>query len=235
MWAAQAEALSDCYRVVNVDLRGHGRSSSARSGLSLGDLADDHISVLDDLGIEQATWVGLSIGGMISLRAVIDHPERVNALVIADASGAAEPASGRVRYRAMGAGSKLLGIGTFMSPILKLMFGATTFREQPELVEEWRQRLSGVDIDSIVNMMGPLFGREEVLSRLGGVCVPALVFAGEEDRAQPPARSREIVAALPSAELVIIPEAGHLSALEQPEVVTAVIRDFLVAALPAVR
>ena len=110
MWAAQAEALSDSYRVVNVDLRGHGRSSPANGGLSLSDLANDHIGVLDDLGIEQATWVGLSIGGMISLRAVIDHPERVNALVIADSSGAAEPAAGRVRYRAMEMGSKLLGM-----------------------------------------------------------------------------------------------------------------------------
>ena len=95
--------------------------------------------------------------------------------------------------------------------------------------------MAGVDVDSIVRMMGPLFGRSEVLSRLGEIRVPALVFAGEEDRAQPPARSRELAAALPNAELVMIPEAGHLSALEQPEVVTEVIRDFLAAALPVAR
>jgi len=232
MWAAQAEALSSSYRVVNVDLRGHGRSSPAVEGLSLSDLATDHVAVLDTLGIERAVWAGLSIGGMIGLRAALEHPGRVSGLVIADSSGAAEPAMAKMRYWAMGRGSKLLGISAFMSPVLKLMFGATTHREQPELVSEWRERIKGVDIDSIVRLMGPLFGREEILSRLGEIKVPSLVLAGEEDRAQPPARSRALAAALPNAELVMIPEAGHLSALEQPEVVTAVIRDFLVEAFP---
>ena len=138
MWAAQAEALSGAYRVVSVDLQGHGKSSSAVDGLGLSDMVTDHVGVLDDLGIEQATWVGLSIGGMISLLAALEHPERVGALVIADSSGAAEPGAARMRYRAMGMGSKLFGMGLFMSPILKLMFGATTHREQPELVSEWR-------------------------------------------------------------------------------------------------
>jgi pimeloyl-ACP methyl ester carboxylesterase len=233
MWAAQAEALSSSYRVVNVDLRGHGQSSAAPDGLSLSDLAADHVAVLDTLGIERAIWVGLSIGGMIGLRAALEHPERVGGLVIADSSGAAEPGMARLRYRAMGTGSKLFGIGSFMSPILKLMFGATTHREQPELVSEWGERMKGIDLDSIVRLMGPLFGREEVLSRLGEIKVPALVLAGDEDRAQPPARSRELADGLPNAEFVIIPEAGHLSALEQPEVVTTVIRDFLAEAFPA--
>jgi pimeloyl-ACP methyl ester carboxylesterase len=233
MWAAQAEALSSSFRVVNVDLRGHGQSSSAPAGLSLSDLANDHVAVLDHLGIERAVWVGLSIGGMIGMRAALEHPERVGGLVIADSSAASEPGIARLRYRAMGAGSKLFGIGTFMKPILKLMFGPTTHREQPELLAEWGERMKGVDLDSILRMMGPLFGREEVLSRLGEIRVPALVLAGEEDRAQPPARSREIADGLPNAELVLIPEAGHLSALEQPEVVTTVMRDFLAEAFPA--
>lgn len=233
MWAAQAEALSNSWRVVNVDLRGHGQSCAAPDGLSLADLATDHVAVLDTLGIERAVWVGLSIGGMIGMRAALDHPERVAGLVIADSSAAAEPAMARLRYRAMGAGSKLFGIGTFMKPILKLMFGATTHREQPALVAEWGERMKGIDLDSILRMMAPLFGREEVLSRLKEIRVPALVMAGEEDLAQPPARSREIAEGLPNAELVIIPEAGHLSALEQPEVVTTVIRDFLAEAFPA--
>lgn len=232
MWEVQAAALSGAYRVINVDLRGHGQSCSACAGLTLDDLVADHLSVLDDLSVESAAWVGLSIGGMIGMRAALTHPDRVSALVIADSSAAAEPLAPRMRYRAMGLGSKLFGIRTFMPQILKLMFGASSHRDQPELVSEWGARLATVDLDSIVRMMPSLFGREEVLSRLGEIRVPALVIVGEEDQAQPMARSREIAAALPNAEFVTIPEAGHLSALEQPEMVTEVIREFLAGAFP---
>ncbi len=80
--------------------------------------------------------------------------------------------------------------------------------------------------------MKPLFGRDSLLDRLGEIRVPALVLVGEEDLAQPPARARQITAGLPSAELVVVPEAGHLTAVEQPEVVTQTIRDFLLESLP---
>jgi len=232
MWAAQASVLAGSYRTINVDLRGHGRSSPAAPGLSVDDLVDDHLAVLDELGVERAVWAGLSLGGMIALRAALVAPERVSALILADTSAAAEPTMVSLRYRAMGLGTRLAGIDLFMRRILALMFGPTTRQQQPDLVEEWRQRLAGVHVPSTLNLMKPLFGRDSILDRLNEIRVPSLVLVGEEDRAQPPARSREIANGLPNAELVIVPEAGHLSAVEQPEVVTEVMRDFLLEALP---
>ena len=232
MWAAQAEYLSSSYRTVNVDLRGHGRSSHAGPGLTIYDLVDDHLAVLDELGIERAVWAGLSIGGMIALRAALTAPERVSALVLADTSAATEPALPVLRYRAMGMGTRVAGLDLFLNRIMTLMLGSTTRRGNPELVAEWRRRIGGVHVPSILNLMKPLFGRDSVLERLDEIRVPSLVLVGEEDRAQPPARSREIANGLPNAELVVVPEAGHLAAVEQPEVVSETMRDFLVGALP---
>jgi pimeloyl-ACP methyl ester carboxylesterase len=232
MWAAQTEALSSSYRTVNVDLRGHGESSAAGPGLSLFDLVHDHVAVLDELGIERAVWVGLSIGGMIALRAALRAPERVSALVLADTSAASEPGVRRLRYRAMGAGARLVGLGPFMGQVMALMLGPSTHRDRPDLVAEWRARIVAAHLPSILNLTGALFARESLLDRLGEILVPTLVLVGEEDEAQPPARSRELAAGLPNAELIVVPEAGHLSPLEQPEVVSETIRDFLVEALP---
>lgn len=232
MWARQAADLSSSYRTVNVDLRGHGRSSPAPPGLVLYDLVDDHLAVMDELGIERAVWAGLSIGGMIAMRAALVAADRVSALILADTSAAAEPSLPVLRYRAMGLGVRVLGMGPFLGRILAIMFGATTRRENPELVDEWRRRIAAAHVPSVLNLMKPLFGRESVLDRLAEILVPALVLVGEEDRGQPPARSREIARALPNADLVIVPEAGHLSALEQPEVVSETMRDFLLDALP---
>ena len=232
MWAAQAESLSSSWRTVNVDLRGHGRSSVAPPGLTIYDLVDDHLAVLDELGIERAVWAGLSIGGMIALRAALVAPERVSALILADTSAASEPALPVLRYKAMGMGTRVAGIDLFLNRIMTIMFGSTTRRRNPELVAEWRQRIGSVHVPSVLNLMKPLFGRDSLLERLDEIRVPALVLVGEEDRAQPPARSRELAAGLPNAELVMVPEAGHLAALEQPEVVSETMRDFLVEALP---
>jgi pimeloyl-ACP methyl ester carboxylesterase len=232
MWAQQAAYLASSWRTVNVDTRGHGQSSPAGPGLTIYDLVDDHLAVLDDLGIERAVWAGLSLGGMIALRAALVAPERVSALVLADTSAATEPAWPVLRYRAMGMGTRVAGFEPFLGRIMTLMFGTTTRRRNPELVAEWRRHIAGSHVPSILNLMKPLFGRDSLLDRLGEIHVPALVLVGEEDRAQPPARSRQIASGLANAELVVVPEAGHLAAVEQPEVVSETMRDFLVEALP---
>ncbi len=227
MWAAQAEALSESYRVINLDLRGHGDCGPAEDECSIGDLVYDVLAVLDHLEIEEAVWCGLSIGGMTAMRAAISQPDRVAALVVADSTAAAETLYKRVKYATMGTASRVLGVRRMMPAVLPLMFGRTTLREQPELVEEWGERMAETHLPSLLNVLRTLMRRRSMLERLGEVRVPTLVLVGEEDRSLPPKHSRAIEKAIPGAEVTIIPEAGHLSALEQPEAVTAAIRDFL--------
>lgn len=232
MWAYQAAELSSSYRVVNLDLRGHGDSGPAEDPFTPYDLVDDVVTVLDHLGIERAVWCGLSIGGMTALRAALTVPDRVDALIVADATGGRDAALTRLKYSLMGRAAKLVGTRRLMPRVLPIMFGPTALREQPELVAEWSERMASVDIGSLLNVLEVLQNRDVILDRLGEIRVPTLIMVGEEDRGQPPARSRELERAIPGAELVIIPEAGHLSALEQPEVVNEVMHDFLRDAFP---
>lgn len=227
MWCGQVPALTGKFRVLNLDFRGHGRSGAVTRAFSLYDAVSDVVAVLDELGIEKAVWCGLSIGGMIALRAALTCPQRVNGLILLDTDAGAETPLRKLRYYGMGLGARLLGIGPFLSPIARLMFGATTRQQNPTLVSEWKREFSTVDIPSVLRGLDALMQRDSLLARLPQISVPALVLVGKEDRSLPPSLARRIHDLLPDSSLVQVPAAGHLSALEQPAAVTEAILDFL--------
>ena len=227
MWGPQLGPLSERYRVVNIDQRGHGRSGEATGRFEIYDLVDDVVSVLDRLEIERAVWGGLSIGGMIAMRAALRYPERMCGLIIVDSHAGRETTYKKIKYRAMNLGAKLIGLRPFLPAVNPLMFGRTTLEDNPGLVEEWGERFSSVHLPSISATLGALMRRDDVVDRLGSVQVPTLVIVGDEDVSLPVEYSREIVTAIPGARLVVVEKAGHLSALEQPEAVTDAMLKFL--------
>jgi len=227
MWRGQVSALRSRYRVINPEFRGHGQSGPVTAPFSLYDAVRDTVGVLDALEIERAVWCGLSIGGMVGLRAALTVPERVSALVIMDSDAGAEITYRKLKYGAMGFMVRRVGVGPFVPTVSGLMFGATTRREQPELVDEWRQIFAEFDVPSALHCLDALVGRDSLLDQLPSIDVPCLVMVGDEDRSLPPPVSRRINDGLPNSEFVEIRGAGHLSALEQPGQVNDALELFL--------
>jgi pimeloyl-ACP methyl ester carboxylesterase len=227
MWEYQVPRLAESYRVVNADLRGHGRSGPIAGPIEAADLVDDVLAILDHIGIERAVWAGLSIGGMVALRAALSHPDRVAGLILLDTHAGEERLYRKIKYRTLATGAKLLGLRPFLPAVTPLMFGATTRLEKPQLVEHWREIIAAMDVESLDRVLGALLGRESLVDRLGEIEMPTLVMVGEEDRALSPSCSRQIAAGIAGAELVEIPSCGHLAALEQPEIVTGAMLEFL--------
>jgi pimeloyl-ACP methyl ester carboxylesterase len=227
MWRYQVPELARSHRVVNLDYRGHGRSSSVREDFDLYDLVDDSLALLDHLGIESAIWAGLSVGGMTAIRAALTAPERVRALILLDTDADAERPWVKVKSRPMGAGTRLVGLRPFLPAVVRGMFGPTTCRENRELVEEWKARFAAVDAESMRRFLAMLLRRDSVVSQLHEIEVPALVITGAEDRALPQALSKKIDDGLPDSTLIVVPRAGHLSTLEQPGALTTAMLDFL--------
>lgn len=227
MWDRQLEPLSARHRLINIDLRGHGRSGVIEGPFTLYDLVDDVIAVLDEMEIESATWAGLSIGGMIALRAALRSPARVSRLLLLDTDGGPEKGWIRLKYRGLGWIARTIGLGPIRPQIARQMFGVTTRREQPRLVVDWTEIFSANHIPSVLWTLESLVTRDDLTPELGGIDVPALVVVGREDASLPPERSRALAAALPGAELVEIDGAGHLSALEQPSAVNQALLAFL--------
>lgn len=229
MWREQVPALAGGFRVINPDLRGHGRSGRVDGPFTLYEAVNDVVAVLDRLGIVRAVWCGLSIGGMVALRAALTCPERVSGLLLLDTDAGAETVLHKLKYRAMGAGARMVGVRPFLPSIARLMFGATTRRRNPALVREWNEEFASMHVPSILRCSEALLRRDSLLERLGRIAVPALVLVGEEDRSLPPPLARRLHHRLRDSTLSVIPAAGHLSALERPSEVTDAMLDFLTA------
>ena len=227
MWAPQIGPLAERYRVVNIDQRGHGRSGTLTEPFDLYDMVADVVAVLDALEIDRAVWAGLSIGGMVAMRAAITVPDRVSGLILVDTHAGAESPYKKLKYRVMGFGVQTIGTKPFLVTISKLMFGSTTRRNNPDLVDDWQQRFASVDVPSMILGVGLLVRRDSVVDRLPQIEVPSLVIVGDEDVSLPPSYSKEIASTLPKSSLVVVPESGHLSSLEQPEAVTEAMMSFL--------
>ena len=227
MWGPQLGPLSENCLVVNIDTRGHGRSGAVVEGFTIYDVVDDALAVLDDLGIGSAIWGGLSLGGMTALRAATEHSARVDALILLDTNAGTDGSWARLKYRGMIAIAGLVGFRPLLSRAISLMFGAETRRNAPELVAEWRGRFAAADVTSMRQTLRALNARDDLVGRLDEITVPTLVMVGALDTPQPPARSRLIAESIMDARFVEIPDAGHLSCLEQPGFVTSAILDFI--------
>jgi pimeloyl-ACP methyl ester carboxylesterase len=233
MWAPQLGPLSAENRVINIDARGHGASGRVAAPFTLYDLVEDVVAVLDHLGVERAVWAGLSIGGMVALRAALRAPARVSGLILADTDAGAETPWNRLKHASLAWLVRGLGVRPVLPRLARLMFGATTRRARPDLVRQWVDRFASVDVPSALLTLAALDRRDDLLPELPSIRPPALVLVGAEDRALRPERSRRLAQALPQARFVEVPRAGHLSSLEQPAEVTTAMIEFLRS--PAVR
>ncbi|MGQ9466789.1 MAG: alpha/beta fold hydrolase [Anaerolineae bacterium] len=233
MWEPQVEALSSSYRCIVPDLWAHGRSDPLPEiPYSLEAIAEDHWSLVQMLGLERFAVIGLSVGGMWGSHLALKHPEAVAALVLMDTSVGPEPEEKRLRY--FGMLDTMEKAGATPAPIAEavvpLFFSPVTIQQKPELPARFKASLAGIPADripSIVAIGRAIFGRSSLLDRLAEIRVPTLIIVGADDVARPPAEAEEMARLIPGARLEVIPEAGHISTLEQPERVTSLIRSFL--------
>jgi 3-oxoadipate enol-lactonase len=230
MWEHQVAGLAADHRVIALDFRGHGGSRPGPSDVH--ELVDDVIAVLDAERVERAAWVGLSLGGMVALRAALRFPDRVGALALLDTDAETWGFGERMRFQALGVAARAVGWRPVLPQILRVLFGATTRRERSGIVETWRPRIAEQDVASMLRVLRALRRREPLLDRLDQITQPTLIMVGDEDTATPPERSHRMHDAIRGSQLRIVSGAGHMSAIERPEEVTAVLREFL-AAVPS--
>ncbi|MFN7698254.1 MAG: alpha/beta fold hydrolase [Deltaproteobacteria bacterium] len=229
MWSGQLSALATRHRVINIDAPGHGRSSPTTRGYTLEDCVDALFGVMDAAGVSAAALVGLSWGGMVAMRAALRRSERVRSLILLDTNANAESAEKLPRYRAMAFVARRLGaVPPLLDRLEPIFFSPRTRLERPEIVREFRERLAAMDPASIGHAVDCVeFDRRDIRRELVQVRCPTLVVCGVDDVATPIACSEEIVGAIPGSELALVPQAGHLSAWERPEVVTPLLLERL--------
>lgn len=233
-WRGQIEPLADLGRVVNIDGPGHGRSEPAPRFM-LEEHADALIDVLDEFRIDRAILVGISWGGMVAMRFAIQHPRRVAGLALLDTSADAEALPERLRYRALVAIHRRVGVplSLFDKEIAPRLFAPRTIAERPELVQAAYRRAMGYERDGLARAaIAVVVRRRSIVAELSRIDAPALVMCGRHDRSQPPARSETIAKGIRGARLVVLEELGHMSALEGPAQVNAHLVPFVRSCFP---
>ena len=227
MWAGQVDTLAREHLVINVDARGHGRSSPAHTPFSLYDLVGDVAAVLDDAEIERCVWAGLSMGGMTALRAALRVPDRITGLILLDTTAGRDSGLTSLKYALLGVAARVAGLRPLAPQAAREMFGVTARRHHAALVEQWKESFVQVDVASALQTLEALIHRDDLVRHLPRITVPTAVLVGAEDRTLPPRVARQLAKGLPIATYEEIPETGHLSALEQPEAVTEAMLRFL--------
>jgi 3-oxoadipate enol-lactonase len=226
---AQIGVLSDRFRVVAYHHRDHGGSDRASSSYDLARLVRDAEAVIDATDAAPCHFVGLSTGGFVGMRLALTSPRLLRSLTLMDTSGQAEPWPARMKYLMLLAIFGLVGTRPVIGSAMRSMFSPGFLRDpdrQDEVVT-WRSRIGANDPQALIRFGRAIFARDDVLESLKAVQVPTLVVVGEQDRALPVARARALAAAIPDARLEIIPDAGHLCTIEQPERVNRALVSFL--------
>jgi 3-oxoadipate enol-lactonase / 4-carboxymuconolactone decarboxylase len=223
MWDAQVRALAGRYRCLRYDTRGHGRSVVTDAPFSIADLADDLADLLDGLRIDRVHLVGLSLGGMTAQSFAARHPGRLESLMLV-ATSAFLPTKEMWAERA--ATVRAHGMGSIVEAVMARWFTPDTVAVQPDVVSPVRDRFLQIDpqgyaaaCEAIANM--------DLRGEISAIRAPTLVVAGEDDPATPLEMSEEIASLIPGAELIVIPEAAHLIAVEQPDAMSAALQSFI--------
>lgn len=224
MFEAQAEALRGRYRVLRYDTRGHGRSQVLdRPATTIDDLADDLAGLLDGLGIEKAHVAGLSIGGMTAQAFAVRYPDRLRSLVLMATSAYLPPPEA---WDQRAATVRADGMGAIVDALVGRWFTPAFAEQRPEVVAPVRERFLAIDPGGYAACCAAIRDMD-LRERIGAIRAPTLIIAGADDPSTPVAMSEDIRARIPNAELVIIPRAAHLLAIEQAEAVNAYLVAFL--------
>ena len=234
MWQPQIEALSQHFRVIVPELWGHGDSDAPpATTTNMSALVRQHLALLDALDIANCHLVGLSVGGMWGAQLALEHPERVDRLVLMDTYLGAEPEATRQKYFALlDAASAAGAFSDALLDIIVPIFFHAGGQTVPEIREQFRADLKASTAQTIRQSLDPMgrviFGRPDLLPQLRGlVSGRTIVICGDQDIPRPPEESNEM-ARLIDCLAAQIPLAGHISSLENPQVVV----DFLLNWLP---
>lgn len=224
MWRHQVAFFQRQRRLIVPDLRGFGGSDAPPGPTLMDQFADDLAALLDQLGIAHAAVCGLSMGGYITFALLRRHQQRISALILADTKAGADGAEAQAAREVNARLAEEQGPAALAD---KLIPGLVAPRAPAALRDELRALIAANSAAGIAGALRGMARRPDSFETLRQVQVPALFIVGEEDALTPMAEATAMHMATPGSSVAIIPGAGHLSAIEQPDAFNASAGAFL--------
>ncbi|WP_092630396.1 alpha/beta fold hydrolase [Actinopolyspora mzabensis] len=244
MWQGVRTELEEHVRVLAPDQRGMGQPSSweaATTELTSDDpqrsvpeepdletVAEDVLALLDRLRLRRVYVVGCSMGGYVAMAMARKAPERLEGLILADTKAEADSAEQRDnRLRIADRAEREGTMGWLAENTLPGILGETTRQRRGSVVEQARELVEQQPPAAVAWAQRAMANRPDSSETLRAYQGPALVLTGTEDTLSPPRSARDTAALLSRSEVVILPEAGHLSPMETPEAFAHAVREWL--------
>lgn len=227
MWTDQLDSVPGGWRMIAPDLAGFGGTTDHTDRPSIDDFARDVEHLLDGLSLEQVVLGGLSMGGYAAFAVHRLAPQRLRGLILADTKSTADTAAARQGREAMLQVVDERGSVGVADEMLPKLLGGTTRRARPSIDARVRALVAANSAAGLRRAIVRLRDRPDASPQLPDIRVPVLVIVGEEDAVTPVDDARAIVTGTPDARLAILPEAGHLSNIENPASFNAALRPWL--------
>ncbi|MFC1914126.1 alpha/beta fold hydrolase [Chloroflexota bacterium] len=231
-WAEQMSALSPNYRVVALDLRGHGRSEAPSNAeqYSVPIFADDVLALLRALDIDKCCLMVHSLGGLIALQFALEHADMISALVLVG-TGSGERASWPPGFAELRRKLSELARSGGMQAAFEYDAANNpqrieTFQKHPEQREIVRQRMLATSVDGYIYVWRVLTKQQPMTSRLSEIKVPTLIYWGDEDTLMANS-AQTLKKGIANSELITVKGVGHSPHYESPELFNEKLLEFL--------
>jgi 3-oxoadipate enol-lactonase len=211
--------------VLRFDTRGHGNSDAPAGAYTLEQLSADAVGLLEALNIETVHFVGLSMGGMIGQCLALDYSERLMSLALCDTAAIMPEETQPIWQQRIDAAGES-GMAGQVNETLERWFRPEYLQLNPPEVEMIRQQILATPPAGYIGCCEAI-RRLQYLERLEQIKLPTLIMVGEEDPGTPVAASEAMHARISGSKLVILPEARHLSNIEQAEAFNTALMEFL--------
>jgi 3-oxoadipate enol-lactonase len=222
MWEPQMKALTQVFRVIRYDRRGHGKSGVPPGPYSMERFGRDVLAILDDLNIDKVHWCGLSMGGMVGQWLGANAPERMDRIILANtACYYADPSNWLSRIKIV----KESGIAAIADAVIANWLTADFREREPQVSANMKAMMLATPAQGYIACCEALstLDQRELLPKIKS---PTLVIAGRHDLSTPVAAGELIRSKIPGASMTLL-DAAHISNVEQPHAFTEAVVGFL--------
>lgn len=227
MWAEQIPALLEGgYRVLRMDIRGHGGSDAPKPPYTMKELGDDVAALLNALGIDKMHFVGLSIGGMIGQGFALEHPGKLHSLVVCDALPGSPPNAKELWAPRINAVTEVKSLAPVAGGTIERWLSAEFKQKNPSRWQQIYDTIVGTKPEGFVGCANAITDFN-FTDRLPSIKAPTLVICGANDPGAPPAANKQIASAIPGGRYEEVPDALHFPNVEQPAAFNRIIRGWL--------
>jgi pimeloyl-ACP methyl ester carboxylesterase len=228
IWNPQMDGLPDIASIISVDLRGHGESYPFDGTYRMDLLAEDCHRLLDDLHVNAPVVVcGLSMGGYVTLALYRIYPELFKGMILTSTRSGSDSPEGKANRDAGVKNVRVHGVAYIVDNMLPKLVSPVTFASNKPLVNTIDDIMLETSVNGVVGALQGMRDRPDSTPLLSQVQCPVLIIHGADDQLIPVSEAQLMHQQLPGSRLVVIPEAGHLPNLEQPELFNQAVREFL--------